>query len=272
MFLVVWVGCSEYGVGPKPPEPNLETEETTPDTEETTDTGTPPVTDTGTPPTDTGTTPPAQAPVYANTSTELFEIVPATGDRSRVGTFRDGGVNVEGMVDIAIDPDGRIYGGTYDALYQIDPLSASLSKVCDTDLRPYALAFSSDGVLFAGAGSEIVEVDLSDCSTRTLVQSPVYETSGDLVGLPDGFLYWTVLGGQDNNDELVRVDPLTGATFWVGRVGESKLFGLGYDQGELYGFSQNGTIVRITPSSGATELVQSDGTSWWGATTNPVVW
>lgn len=266
------VACSEYGVGSKPtvPEPTEETEETeetTPDTE----TGTEP-TDTGTEPTDTGTivTVPASAPVYANTSDELFEIDTTTGARTRVGSFRDGGVSVDGMVDIAIDPSGRIYGGTYEALYQIDPLTASLSKICDTDLRPYALAFSSDGVLFAGAGPDIVEVNLVNCATQPLLQGSSYETSGDLVGLPDGYLYWTVLG--DNSDELVRVDPVTGAAFWVGVVDESQLFGLGYDAGELYGFSSGGAIVRIDPLTAATSVVSSDGTSWWGATTNPVVW
>ena len=100
--------------------------------------------------------------------------------------------------------------------------------------------------------------------------SPAYETSGDLVGLPDGYLYWTVLGGT--NDELVRVDPVTGAAFWVGAVAGSRLFGLGYDDGTLYAFSSDGSILSIDPTTAATTVVSSDTTSWWGATTNPVVW
>ncbi|MEQ1570103.1 MAG: hypothetical protein ABMA64_31000, partial [Myxococcota bacterium] len=234
---------------------------------------TPPPVDTGTPPVDTGTPPvtvPASAPVYANTSDTLFEIDPATGARTYVGTFQDGGAPIDGMVDIAIDTAGRMFGGTYEAIWQIDPTTAAVSQVCETDLAPYALAFTSDGVLFAGAGADIVRVELPTCRTTTLVSNSDYETSGDLVGLPDGYLYWTVDGGD--SDHLVRVDALTGAAFWVGVVDEVDLFGLGYDQGELYGFSKGGAIVRIDPGNASTQSVFSDGTSWWGATTNPVVW
>jgi hypothetical protein len=262
-MLVAMLGCSEYKVVHEPGA-----------TTATVDTGTP-TTDTPTTPsttTSTTTTPTtiATAPVYANTSDELFEIDPATGARTSVGRFHDGGGSVDGMVDIAIDLDGHLYGGTFDALYRIDAGSAAVTLVCATDLAPYALAFTSDGVLFAGAGTEIVEVDVDTCRETTLVSDGGYSTSGDLVGLPDGYLYWTVLDGS--TDGLVRVNPQNGALLYVGSVGEAQLFGLGYDQGQLYGFSSNGSIVRIDPADGSTSLVFADTTSWWGATTNPVVW
>ncbi|MEN0065182.1 MAG: hypothetical protein AAGA48_23765 [Myxococcota bacterium] len=97
-----------------------------------------------------------------------------------------------------------------------------------------------------------------------------YDTSGDLVGLPDGFLYWTVRG--EPNDQLVKVDPLTGATFLVGPIDEAKLFGLGYAEGALFGFGEEGPIVRIDPKTAETTELRRDGTAWWGATTNPVKW
>ncbi|HHO52378.1 MAG TPA: hypothetical protein ENK18_16285 [Deltaproteobacteria bacterium] len=216
----------------------------------------------------------ADAPVYANTSGQLFEVEPNTGERTLVGDFRLQGQPVQGMVDIAIDLSGRMFGGTSDALYQIDASNATLAKICDTDLNPYALAFTSDGVLFAGADAEIVSVELSSCDTRALATSGGYSTSGDLVGLPDGFLYWTVRGvGTDAPDELVRVDPVTGAAFWVGTLTEDRLYGLGYDEGQLYGFSSNGVILQIDPQDAGSSIVSVDlSTSWWGATTNPVVW
>jgi hypothetical protein len=264
MFALLAAGCVEYDIG-KPLEPestDTPTESTTPDTEPTVDTGTPVV--------DTGTVPAAEEPVYANTSTDLFVIDPATGDRQRVGAFHLGTTPIAQMVDIAIDLDGRMYGGTYDALYQIDPRSAAVSKVCDSTVRFYALAFSSDGVLFAGAGPDVVQVDPLSCEVRPLATNGGWETSGDLVGLPDGFLYWTVRG--EPTDQLVRVDPITGATFWVGEVAEEKLFGLGYHDDQLYGFSDLGAIVRIDPMNADTQVVSADGTAWWGATTNPVLW
>ena len=208
--------------------------------------------------------------MYANTTDQLFEVDPETGTRVLVGTFNLAGAPVDSMVDIAIDLTGRMYGGTYDALYQIDPTTAALSKICDSDLRPYALAFTSDGVLYAGAGPDIVRVDLVTCASFPLATAGSWETSGDLVGLPDGFLYWTVRGAV--SDELVRVDPMTGGAFWVGPVVEDRLYGLGYDQGQLYGFSSDGEIVRIDPGDATSQVLSVDATAWWGATTNPVVW
>lgn len=272
--LALLVACSEYKLeGPEPPvelptTPAVTTPTVPEPTEPVVDTAAP--VDTATDPVPTVTEPVAEAPVYANTSTELFEIVPSTGARIRVGAFQERGVPVSQMVDIAIDLTGRMYGGTYDAIYQIDPVTAAVSKICDTDLRPYALAFTSDGELFAGAGADIVRIDLASCRSTPLLSSAIYETSGDLVGLPDGYLYWTVSGVD--SDELVRVDPLTGATFWVGVIDEENLFGLGYTEGELYGFSSFGSIVVVDPTDAHTTVLSNDGTGWWGATTNPVVW
>lgn len=267
------LACSEYSV--KPPvdraEPPVDTgAPPTPTTEPTTPVTTPPVEPhTGTPE-PTETTPVAEAPVYAHTSAELFEIDPRTGARTRVGAFSYAGQPMDGMVDLAIDLQGRMYGGTFDALYRVDPTNAQLTKVCDTDLAPYALAFTSDGVLFAGAGSDVVQVSTVSCATRPLLTRSPYQTSGDLVGLPDGWLYWTVRGA--NGDELVRVDPTDGRTQWVGPIAASRLFGLGYDDGELFGFSADGDIVTIDPADASTGALVSDGTAWWGATTNPVQW
>ena len=58
----------------------------------------------------------------------------------------------------------------------------------------------------------------------------------------------------------------------MGDVAGAQLFGLGYDDGTLYGFTSDGEILSIDPNTASTTVLSSDGTSWWGATTNPVVW
>jgi hypothetical protein len=217
--------------------------------------------------------PTALAPLYANTTGDLFEVDPANGDVVHLGAFKDGDQPIDGMVDIAIDLEGRLYGGTYDALWRIDPETAAVAKVCDIDVAMYALAFTSAGDLVAGAGSDIQIIDVETCRDRVLVSDSRYETSGDLVGLPDGYLYWSVRGGRDEPDELVRIDPRSGRQDWVGVIGFGKLYGMAYYDGALYGFSSEGNTVRIRPESGRSNLLGFDGAkSWWGATTNPVVW
>lgn len=208
------------------------------------------------------------APVYANTSGTLYRL--DDEELSTIGDFATAeGELVDGMTDIAIDREGLVIGGTFDAIYEIDAETAMVTHICDTEIVMYALAFSSDGRLYAGGDNTVEEIELSDCSSRLLTSSQ-YLTSGDLVGLPDGYLYWTVEG--DDGDELVRLDPNNGFSQWVGVIGVERLFGLGYTDGELFGFSAEGDIVAIDPETAETEYANTVGFGWWGATTNPVVW
>lgn len=216
----------------------------------------------------------ADQPVYAQTGGELFVVDPTTGARTFKGAFRTpSGQAVYGFLDIAIDLDGYMYGGTSQAIYQIDPQTAVVTKLCDTTVRMPALTFASDGTLYAGAEREVTKVNLSNCTGTPLFSGSDYRTSGDLVGLPDGFLYWTVKSSQ-GRDALVRVDPRNGNTYFVGELQSGDFFGLGYDDGQLFGFSKDGRIARINPLNAATTTLvsPSDAISWWGATTNPVLW
>ncbi len=215
--------------------------------------------------------PVATLPVYAHTRTELYSIEPGNGSRTRIGTFTEGSQVVDGMIDVAIDLEGRMYGATWTSLFLIDPETAEATWICDTDEELYAMTFTSSGKLFGGAGERVVELNVENCQAHALFSQSDWETSGDLVGLPDGYLYWTVRTG--GNDGVVRVDPDNGDSTWVGNTGFKKLFGLGYDDGNLFGFSDDGEIVKIDPDNGTGTLLSSNQeTEWWGATTNPVVW
>jgi hypothetical protein len=217
--------------------------------------------------------PVADAPLYANTKGELFTVDPATGWTSPVGRFRLLGEPVTGMVDIAVDGEGRLFGATFDTLWRIDPTNADVSPLCEVPFAFYALTATDTGELVGAAKDELLIVDPDTCATRHLSRAAGYDTSGDIVGLPDGFLYWTVLGGRDKPDQLVRVDPRTGATKMIGPVGFDRLFGLAYADGKLFGFSSTGNIVRIDPANGRSALLgHTSDLSWWGAATNPVAW
>ncbi|MEZ4319526.1 MAG: hypothetical protein R3F61_18565 [Myxococcota bacterium] len=262
LVLVVAVGCQEYGFQKPPEGPSLVPP-------------TPPVVED----TDVPEVPVADAPVYANTTNQLFEVDPLTGARQLIGTFRTAsGSEVSQMTDIAIDHEGQVFGGTFDALYQIDPSTADVVKICDTDVEMMGLAFTPDGTLLAAGDSVIKRVDLTNCASTPVVFNTPFQTSGDLVGLPDGFLYWTVYE-EDDRDGLVRIDPNSWQIEYLGTIPVGKLFGLGYADDQLFGFSRNGETVSVLPDSATgsgfvtTQVLSNDANvSWWGATTNPVAW
>lgn len=273
-ILVFAVGCQEYSFGEPvdpidlPPLPSLPpTVVVTPD---------PP------PP---STPPPGVAveDVYANTADTLFIVDPVNGDRTEIGSFRtaNGSPLGDGMTDIAINSAGIMYGGTTDTLYRIDAQTAEVEAQCvtDTPRQMYAMAFTpNDELVASGSDGVIRKYNVVTCFAEIVVDDPIYDTSGDLVGLPDGYLYWTV--ESDNADSLIRVDPNNWYLQYIGEIPYAGLFGLGYADGRLFGFSSDGITVTVeTPGAppasrvlDTTTIENDESIGWWGATTNPVAW
>ena len=82
-------------------------------------------------------------------------------------------------------------------------------------------------------------------------------------------MYWTVRDG--NGDGLVSIDDF-GRTSYIGNIGYVNLYGLGYFDGNLFGFSSNGNIVTIDPNNAQAIDNEVHDFSYWGAATNPFRW
>jgi len=215
--------------------------------------------------------PPVDAPdepVYLHTGETLYSWNPSTGILGIVGNFAlTDGTPVDAITDIAIDGVGRFYGVSYDTLYGINGYTAEVWPIAPLDTPLFGLTCTSDGKL-VGGGDGLVEIDTITGAITTLVPEGRYQTSGDLVGLPDGLLYWAVREG----DDLVVVDPVSGVTVPRGEIGVTSIYGLGYAYGALYGFTEAGTAIEIDPTTGEVLNTRSLPGAWWGATTNPVLW
>jgi hypothetical protein len=237
--------------------------------------------DASTPVTDAGV-PPADEPVYIQTGTTLYSYDPSINQAVRVGDFRDQSGVIDLMVDIAIDRNGTMYGGVSEhvgngvfenRIYLVNPETAFCTFLYDFDDRLNGMSFLDDGRLVI-AGERVTVIDPN--SGQALVTWPStdqYVTSGDVVGLPDGNLYWTVKGENDGDaDRVVRIDPSTGSTAVIGDASVESIFGLGYAEGILYGFTSRGQVVTLDPTSGAVLALRDLSGRWYGATTNPVLW
>ena len=201
--------------------------------------------------------------MYANTSGSLYEVDPENGSMTYVGDFQENGVPVDHFEDIAIDLSGHMYGGTGEYMYLINPNTAEVRAICPFEIDTTALAFTSDGELIIGVDTALYTFDVVTCAIDVLLANSYYETSGDIVGLPDGYLYWSVRGGD--SDKLIKVNPNNGAEEWVGDIGENRLYGMGYSNDKLYGFSGSGVIVEIDPQTGwSTFMKQANNLSWCG--------
>ncbi len=273
MLLSLLVGCNDYDLQHQKDPPRRDGGEDSGFDVDTADTGEPVDTvDSGgdTVEDDTGEEDSGEVAteaIYLNTGNTLYSYDPASNKASVVGRFTDGRVNVTDMTDIAIDLSGYMYGCAYSVLYRINPHTAEATYVGTMDGSLNGLTFVSDGRLI-GAGDGVVFIDTNNGAFSPLYTGTKYTSSGDIIGLPDGMLYWTVTGG----DNLVRIDPNNGKPTDLGSIGVSQIFALGYADGDLYGFTNNDQVIVIDSSNARTTSTDRLNGSWWGATTNPVLW
>jgi hypothetical protein len=213
---------------------------------------------------------PAQAPTYINTSHALYSYDPAMNTATMIGMFAPG--LTASMTDIAIDRAGHMYGVSNDQkIWSINPSTAAITMLFMVpDMSPRGLTCLSDGSLVVAGAAVTIYDPTTGMQVRTLVPTGNYVTSGDIVGLPDGFLYWTVNDGMDN---VVRIDPHSGAMTALPPLGVNKIFGLGYAAGNFLGFSAYGNVIIIDAMTGAvTQNQMLNPGGWDGAATNPVLW
>ncbi len=226
--------------------------------------------------------PPADEPVYIQTGTTLYSYDPEANQAVRIGDFRSSAGPIDLMVDIAIDRNGTMYGGVSqhvangvyeNHIYLVNPETAFCTFLFDFDDRLNGMTFLDDGRLVI-AGERVTVIDpQTGQSLVTWPSTDQFVTSGDVVGLPDGKLYWTVEGEANGDpDRVVRINPATGQTTVIGGASVTSIFGLGYANGVLYGFTSRGQVVTLDPQTGAVLALKNLSGRWYGATTNPVLW
>ena len=172
------------------------------------------------------------------------------------------------ITDLAIDLDGHMYGVAGFDLYEINASTGSMILASTLDQYLNGLTFMANGDLM-GAGDGIFKIDPTSGYTVALVEDGYYNTSGDIVGHPNGLMYWTVR--ENGGDGLVSIDSF-GRTEYIGNIGVVNLYGLSYFDGNLYGFSSNGNIVTINPDNAQALNNEVQDFSYWGAAANPYRW
>ncbi|MEL6346351.1 MAG: hypothetical protein AAFV53_24785 [Myxococcota bacterium] len=215
-----------------------------------------------------GDTPRADAPIYINEASTLWAWYPQRGELDRIGDFTSPAIEMTGMTDIAIDKGGRMVGCTPLALYAIDPTTAETAELTTLDRQGdlIGLTFLEDGTLIGGA-SDLRVLDLDTGATlETLNDS--FITSGDVVALPDGKLYWSV---QGDFDDIVTYDIQSDQSGLFARGAGQQIFGIAYADETLYGFTGTGAVLTLNHTDGEAFPNNMDG-GWYGAATNPVRW
>jgi uncharacterized protein DUF6923 len=211
--------------------------------------------------------------VYAHSDHVLYHIDLVSKQLITVGPFNapqvpsGSGMAEDVITDLAVSPDNAIYVISKTNLYTASSTDGHVTTVGPvTACGQYAVAltFAANGKLYsADFMGAFCEIDISQNPPRV---TPVGQLgqglalSGDLVAVSDGTMYGTAyrladaanMGTQVNNI-LVKIDPATGmVTQLMGMTGYPKLFGIAFDQGQVFGFTHDGSghVVTINPTTG----------------------
>ncbi len=219
-----------------------------------------------------GPFPPPPVAVYAHSDTTLYLLDPGTKAVTVIGNFQ----GCSGMIDIAVDQVGTIYGSGSGALFRVDPKTAACEFLAN-GTYPNSLSFVPKGTL--DPEKEALVGYLGDAYMRidpeTGITSKVgelgggYASSGDLFSLIGGGTYLTVVN-NGCSDCLVQVDPATGKlSGMIGKLPYGQVWGLAFWGGVAFGFTSGGLLFQIDPSSAATTLLPipnaPPGLAFWGA-------
>lgn len=216
--------------------------------------------------------------VYAHSNTDLYTLDIANKMLIPVGPFKAPVVMSTGKADViqdlAVMPDNTIYVVSKTTLYTADQHDGHVTvvgapdslKQCGSD--NVALTTTPDNKLYvADYGGNFCEIDISAnppaiMHLGTLGQNMAI--SGDIVGLGDGSIYGTAYDtmdakntGTQKSNVLVKLDPKTGMmTQMIGATGYPNLFGVGFAEDKVFGFTHDGSgdVILIDPKTGAGTL------------------
>jgi hypothetical protein len=227
--------------------------------------------------------------VFAHSGNVLYRMNNKTLAAVQIGTLS--GLGTQNLLDLAIDKDDKVVGVTRDKLFSINSttgattliraLGTSAQDLTSLSYVPQSLSDpgSPDILVSANDTGAVFQIDATTGNATqigsygTAAGGAVIKSSGDLFGVRGFGIYATVDIGTDPQDYLARIDPDNGwkATPLGTGTGFDKIFGLGYWNGRIYGFVDNGfdvgggKMIAIDPNTGAAVLLASDNIRWFGA-------
>lgn len=138
-----------------------------------------------------------------------------------------------------------------------------------------------NGCTSCHGGHEIVRPDATLCEKCHKEQAAAHARGGHgtatciayMVDLPDGRLYCAMSPpSQSSADSSLVVVDNSDAVLSSAPTGIGWLYGVGYADGKLFGFSHDGDIYTLDASTGRATRVASPGVAFAGAATNPWRW
>lgn len=157
------------------------------------------------------------------------------------------------FTDIALSNDDNLFGITFTELYSIDQSTGSSLLIGNLGREgsnnALGFAFSDDNQLFGAGDSDFYTINTSTGATSLVAEIPGFFSSGDIVFDPvnDRFLATSSFFGTDSLFSISR----NGTATQIGNIGFSNVFGLFFENGTLFGYTDDRQQLTIDLTTGA---------------------
>lgn len=190
--------------------------------------------------------------IFISTNNELYKTYLGNCNAILVGNFAP----VTGMLDLAFNPNGNLYGITANDFYQIDTTNGALTYIGTHATGVTALTSDNNGNMYAATSSGNFYTMNVNTGAATLIGVMATGAAGDLAFF-DGQLYLADISG-----ELFRVNPTNpagGTSIGILNVGSGIPYGL-ISTGTTCQVTQflaggNGGLFTVDPATAQTSLV-----------------
>lgn len=174
----------------------------------------------------------------------------------------------ESLTDLAVAPDGTMYGATWRYFGRIELGGSSM----DVPLVPIlmvpgeltALVMDGDAALYAGSDAGIFRIDLAASSVTFVAPVPPgMRGVGDLE-LVSGRLFGTAWS-DTTTDLLFEVDVAAGTTRVIGDLGVACMWAIVFVGIRMQGVACDANLYDIDLTTGRATFVRGVGVVGWGA-------
>jgi hypothetical protein len=201
------------------------------------------------------------ARALAHDASFLYEIDLPSGDLNLLASLP------VPLTDLALHPDGRLFGPASGSLYVVDYEAGTAAPVVDVPGTFNALDFSPAGALYGAVDDRVVEIDIARGTVRTAARfPPMLTTSGD-IAFVSGRLFATTTRDHFGTapDVLVEVDLTSGTSRVVNSIGQRCVWGLAPFGETLYGLTCEGLLLRIDTATARSDVLRTGSAMFYGA-------
>ncbi len=189
--------------------------------------------------------------VYAHSSSTLYKVDPFQMTITEI-------TSVPSLFDFDTDMSGTIYGiSPPNSIYVFDEIAVSWNQIATLNHNNGTLngfCIDSANKTYATVGNAIFDIDTTTGDVQLIGNlGGNFTSSGDCVIDKTDGIYMT--SNAWPGDDLVQIDPITGAGTLIGNTGVPGIYGLTSAWGYMFGFTGNGSLVQIDKTTGQSEVL-----------------